>query len=68
MIEQREAQLEQLVRRRVHPSEQHALVADVAEAHVEQLPHGVADERGHLLRGVHVGVHRDVDVALARPR
>ena len=42
VVEQREAQLEQVLRRGVHAAQQHALVAHVAEAHLEQLLRGLA--------------------------
>ena len=64
LIQQREAEVQQGRLRVVHTPHQDTLVADVAEAHVEQLPHGLGHERRHRVGVVDVCVDREVDVAL----
>ena len=60
---QREAQVQQLRRRRVDPAHQHALVADVADTHVQRRLGRLRHQRGHRLGVVDVGVDRQVDAA-----
>ncbi len=67
VIQEHEAQLQDLARRGVHAAQEDPLVAHVSVPHVEQLANRPAHERGDLLRGVHVRVDRDLDPALVRP-
>ena len=63
-IEQPEAQVEQRVRVGVDAVEDHALVADVADAGVEHRPGRLGHQRGDRVGVVDVGVDRDRDPAL----
>ena len=53
-VEQGEAELEQVLGGGVDPAEQHALVADVAKAHVVQRAGGLGDQGGELVGVVDV--------------
>ena len=65
VVQEREAQLQEIVRRGVHPAQQHALVPDVAVAPVEELRRGFGHQGRQLVRVVHVGVDRDGHPAFA---
>ena len=61
MIDQHEAELEQILCGGVDSAEEHPLVADIAESNLEQLARDAADEGGDLLGVVDVRVQREVD-------
>ncbi len=66
VVEQAEAQVEELLRRGIGAPQQHALVAHVAEAHLEQLARRLSHQGRHLVGVVGVGVERQARAALAR--
>ena len=65
-MEQRGAQIELVVLRRIDTPEQHGLIADVAEPEVEQGIRGAGDERRDLPGVVRMRVQSETDAAGSR--
>ena len=65
MIQQGEAQVQELLRAGIHSAQQYPLIAYVAISHVEECLHRLAHQWGHLPGINHVRVYGDVDPALA---
>jgi hypothetical protein len=66
VIEEHEAKIQELLRRRVHPAQQDALVPDVAESGVQEHLRRLPYQGGDLLRRVHVRVDGDVHTSRVR--
>src|SRR5258708_26316855 len=66
VIEQREAQIEKLLRTCVDAAQQHTLIAYIAESDFQKFPGGFGNQRRDLSRVVYVRVYGDVHAALAR--